>query len=215
MAPKLLRLICVFLQILTISNAFQITSLWRKNQHKAKGALAVKCESHECKFKQQACLNDCQRGLAKGLGFCASFGGTYAPFIEKYGEDYARDNDGYLENLISRSKSKIFRIFVIFLTFSVASLEGVFLAIANYCGDEKQSFCFQCGSGVDFKEILNVQNVTLEDLKESENLVQDLQDQLAILTRNVTENLRIPEQALVKMLMYEEVLHQTDQILYW
>lgn len=110
---------------------------------------------------------------------------------------------------------KIFRIFVIFLTFSVASLEGVFLAIANYCGDEKQSFCFQCGSGVDFKEILNVQNVTLEDLKESENLVQDLQDQLAILTRNVTENLRIPEQALVKMLMYEEVLHQTDQILYW
>ena len=215
MAPKLIRLICVFLQILTISNAFQITSLWRKNQHKAKGALAVKCESHECKFKQQACLNDCQRGLAKGLGFCASFGGTYAPFIEKYGEDYARDNDGYLENLISRSKSKIFRIFVIFLTFSVASLEGVFLAIANYCGDEKQSFCFQCGSGVDFKEILNVQNVTLEDLKESENLVQDLQDQLAILTRNVTENLRIPEQALVKMLMYEEVLHQTDQILYW
>ena len=215
MAPKLVRLICVFLQILTISNAFQITSLWRKNQHKAKGALAVKCESHECKFKQQACLNDCQRGLAKGLGFCASFGGTYAPFIEKYGEDYARDNDGYLENLISRSKSKIFRIFLIFLTFSVASLEGVFLAIANYCGDEKQSFCFQCGSGVDFKEILNVQNVTLEDLKESENLVQDLQDQLAILTRNVTENLRIPEQALVKMLMYEEVLHQTDQILYW
>ena len=68
---------------------------------------------------------------------------------------------------------------------------------------------------MDFKEILNVQNVTLEDLKESENLVQDLQDQLAILTRNVTENLRIPEQALVKMLMYEEVLHQTDQILYW
>ena len=104
MAPKLVRLICVFLHILTISNAFQITSLWRKNQHKAKGALAVKCESHECKFKQQACLNDCQRGLAKGLGFCASFGGTYAPFIEKYGEDYARDNDGYLENLISRSK---------------------------------------------------------------------------------------------------------------
>lgn len=215
MAPKLIRLICVFLQILTISNAFQITSLWRKNQHKAKGALAVKCESHECKFKQQACLNDCQRGLAKGLGFCASFGGTYAPFIEKYGEDYARDNDGYLENLISRSKWKFLGFFVIFLTFSVASLEGVFLAIANYCGDEKQSFCFQCGSGVDFKEILNVQNVTLEDLKESENLVQDLQDQLAILTRNVTENLRIPEQALVKMLMYEEVLHQTDQILYW
>ena len=111
MAPKLIRLICVFLQILTISNAFQITSLWRKNQHKAKGALAVKCESHECKFKQQACLNDCQRGLAKGLGFCASFGGTYAPFIEKYGEDYARDNDGYLENLISRFKSEFLGFF--------------------------------------------------------------------------------------------------------
>ena len=97
-----MNVISVFLQILTISNAFQITSLWRRNQHKAKGSIVAKCETHECKFKQMACLKDCQRGLARGLGFCAAFSGSYAPFIEKYGEDYARESDGYLDNLISK-----------------------------------------------------------------------------------------------------------------
>ena len=106
-----LNVFSVFLQILTISNAFQITSLWRRNQHKAKGSIVAKCETHECKFKQMACLKDCQRGLARGLGFCAAFSGSYAPFIEKYGEDYARESDGYLDNLISRSGGQLLELF--------------------------------------------------------------------------------------------------------
>ena len=114
-----------------------------------------------------------------------------------------------------RSGGQLLNCYNFLIIVSVASLEGIFVAIASYCGDEKQSFCFQCGSGVDFKDILTIQNMTLTDLKESENRVHELQNQLAILTRNVTENLRMPEQALVKMLMYDEVLHQTDQILYW
>lgn len=90
----------VFFQFLMVSNAFQISSLWRKG--KKKENQLKDCRSDECKVKQAACLQDCQRGQAKGLGFCTAMSGTYAPFIEKYGEGYARENDGYLENLISK-----------------------------------------------------------------------------------------------------------------
>lgn len=65
---------------------------------------------------------------------------------------------------------------------------------------------------------MSVQNITESHLIESENQVAELQNQLAMLTKNITEltqSLQMPEQAMVKMLMYEEVLQQTDQILYW
>ena len=210
----------VFFQFLMVSNAFQISSLWRKG--KKKENQLKDCRSDECKVKQAACLQDCQRGQAKGLGFCTAVSSTYTPFIEKYGEGYARENDGYLENLIS--KFCFTRFYTYFQSFqylffiTVASLEGLFVVIAGYCGDEDRSLCLQCGPGITFRDILRVQNITESHLIESENQVAELQNQLAMLTKNITEltqSLQMPEQAMVKMLMYEEVLQQTDQILYW
>lgn len=104
------------------------------------------------------------------------------------------------------------------MSITVASLEGLFVVIAGYCGDEDRSLCLQCGPGITFRDILSVQNITESHLIESENQVAELQNQLAMLTKNITEltqSLQMPEQAMVKMLMYEEVLQQTDQILYW
>ena len=111
----------VFFQFLMVSNAFQISSLWRKG--KKKENQLKDCRSDECKVKQAACLQDCQRGQAKGLGFCTAMSGTYAPFIEKYGEGYARENDGYLENLISKFCFK-YSILILKVSFVYYSCES-------------------------------------------------------------------------------------------
>ena len=54
------------------------------------------------------------------------------------------------------------------ILFSVAALEGVFWAISGYCGIGPTNSCLECGSGVQFEDILEVQNETLASIRERE-----------------------------------------------
>ena len=192
-----LKIFLIF-QCSILSGAFQIPNLFRIGDESNKDAIKdCKTNDFSCKLKQQSCIEDCQKAQASGLGFCAVFGGTYAPFIEQFGYAYAAINQDYLPNLV------------------IASLEGLFAGIAAFCSVGGPVLCTQCGPGIEFEDILKLQNKTENDLIESEVALQKLERELESLTRNLTEKLQIPDDGLLRMLIYEDILDKTDQVLYW
>ena len=89
------------------------------------------------------------------------------------------------------------------------------MSISNFCASEAIKICGKCGDGIGFEDVLKVQNLTLQSLKESEAKVALIETQIANVTAKLVGNLTLTESALIKVRKYDDILHQTEQILYW
>lgn len=154
------------------------------------------CDTAECKLQQQSCLDQCQKKQMNSLGFCSTFGSTYAPFVEHYATFYQEYDSRYFTNAV------------------IGALEGVFIAIANICESELAKICHLCGEGIEFQDVLKSQNMTLEALKENDGKVELILEEINNLT-TATFDLQLTDYQLYKNQRYDQLLYETEQILYW
>ena len=94
-------------------------------------------------------------------------------------------------------------------------MEGVFSGIATYCGSGAVIVCSFCGDGIDYKDILAAQNMTLLKIQQNHEELKRLEVQIADLTAEAVQRFKLTQKAMRKAKKYEEVLRQTEQILYW
>ena len=155
-------------------------------------------ERMRCAFQRENCLRDCQRGEKAGLSTCSIIGVYSAPFAEQFGAFYESVRDSYLDNAV------------------IASIEGIFWSLSGYCGSNAVEICKHCRSFITYENILKIMNKTNNVLKEREetlmHLNRDFQDMAELLVKDIPNQHEVD---LVRIRKYEDVLHQTDQILYW
>ena len=164
---------------------------------------------HYCREKQDKCLKKCQNIQADGISFCSVLGDIYATYTE-----------GVADTFFDSSSD----LFIVDYKFwIIKSIEGMFLAISEICNsgeDVVKIRCEECQPGEDFENILQYQNITEKYLTEYQQKVieqikeidQNLDD---INSKFMDESEVLPESSRRKILQYDDILAETDMILYW
>jgi hypothetical protein len=170
---------------------------------------------------EEACINDCQRGQAHGMGFCTTFGAASAPVVLGYSEAIeTSDRNIYLTMLCKLTKKSFQKrvlknCLIVFNMLLVKSLEGILWAASAYCGSEAGLLtCDYCGAGVEFLDVLEAQNKTMENLEAVKEVVKNFDREVINISVTASKYFELGD-GIRDVLKYDELLQQTDELLYW
>ena len=217
-----MKILAIFILLLSVNCAFSFLS-FIKNKFFTKSEtekLNKKCYYFDrfCLLRQEECLRECQsqqttgkkRKLKKelsklftlpGLAFCSTFGQSFGTYLENLAE----------ENVSDGQKASDLRLFL------TKSSEGLSLAIGGICGSDVAEVvgCQKCGIKTDFEDILKTQNITMAKLFAAEHKIAKIKKAMHDVNTEMMKNHELKDTPLKKLLQYEPVLEQTEQILYW
>ena len=97
------------------------------------------------------------------------------------------------------------------------SSEGLSLAISGICQSDLAEVvgCQKCGIKTDFEDILKSQNMTMAKLFAVEHKIAKIKKALHEVNTEMMKNHELNDTILKKLLQYQILQEQTEQILYW